>query len=400
MIAEADEVRLVRDGRGELALALGERNRSQVAPVGERQVEHVVHDRGIGPGVERVLQRLEARAAVLAVHGDLAVEPGAPESELRDRAREVRELSRPVLTAAREEPHVAAVDAREHAVAVVLDLVEPLLAGRRRSGKGRELRRDECGQPGRLRAPRARRRGDLRRTLHALRRCYRDVRLAPGARARIARLDQQPVAPGLVPATGAHEPPPAVELLAVEPEREPALRERARCILVGGPRALVPQHDLAGTVLPGGNNPFEVAVLERMVLDLDGEPLLRRVERRPLRHRPATQRTIQLEAEVVVQAGGGVALDEEPGCAPRIAALARPRLRRAREVALGDVPAQPHLPGALRCHGAKPASAGARPRPSGANAARDGARRHDAVGARHCSPCPAACGRDCASTST
>ena len=92
VIAEADEVRLVRDGRGELALALGERNRSQVAPVGERQVEHVVHDRGIGPGVERVLQRLEARAAVLAVHGDLAVEPGAPEPSFASAAREVREL--------------------------------------------------------------------------------------------------------------------------------------------------------------------------------------------------------------------------------------------------------------------------------------------------------------------
>ena len=59
-----------------------------VAPFQERRVEDVVDDLRVGAALERVLQRLEARAPVGPQHHDLAVEPRAVEAELAEpRAR-------------------------------------------------------------------------------------------------------------------------------------------------------------------------------------------------------------------------------------------------------------------------------------------------------------------------
>ena len=52
------------------------------------------------------------------------------------------------------------------------------------------------------------------------------------------------------------------------------------------PVAAIPQHDGAAAVLTLGNDAFEVAVVERMVLDLDGKPTLVGVERGSLGHGP------------------------------------------------------------------------------------------------------------------
>ena len=51
-----------------------------------------------------------------------------------------------------------------------------------------------------------------------------------------------------------------------------------------------------------------------MVLDMDRHALFLRVEARPLGHRPAQQHAVELEPEVVVQAGGPVLLDDEAEC--------------------------------------------------------------------------------------
>ena len=40
------------------------------------------------------------------------------------------------------------------------------------------------------------------------------------------------------------------------------------------PIAAVPQHDRAAAVLVLGNRAFEVAVVERVILDLDGQPTI------------------------------------------------------------------------------------------------------------------------------
>ena len=59
-------------------------------------------------------------------------------------------------------------------------------------------------------------------------------------------------------------------------------------VALGQPEAAIPQHDGAAAILALGDRALEVAVVERMVLDLDGEALVVRIERRALGHRPAT----------------------------------------------------------------------------------------------------------------
>ena len=80
-----------------------------------------------------------------------------------------------------------------------------------------------------------------------------------------------------------------------------------RCRLPG---ALVPQHDRAGAVA-GLDRALEAAVLDRMVLDLDREPLVCRVERGPARDGPGLQHAIQFKPEVEVQPACGVLLHHE-----------------------------------------------------------------------------------------
>ena len=55
------------------------------------------------------------------------------------------------------------------------------------------------------------------------------------------------------------------------------------------PGAPVPDDDVAGAVLLGGDDALEVEVLDRVVLDVDGHPPDGRVEGRALGHGPATR---------------------------------------------------------------------------------------------------------------
>src|SRR5439155_11118855 len=57
--------------------------------------------------------------------------------------------------------------------------------------------------------------------------------------------------------------------------------------------------------------PLEGRVVERMILDMDGQMLLTGLERHALRDGPARERPVVLEAEVVVQAPRIVPLDDE-----------------------------------------------------------------------------------------
>src|SRR5580765_5257470 len=60
-------------------------------------------------------------------------------------------------------------------------------------------------------------------------------------------------------------------------------RLRRLCLgLVGTP---VPDDDIAGPVLALRDDPLEIEILERVVLDVDGHPADGRVERRALRNR-------------------------------------------------------------------------------------------------------------------
>ena len=62
---------------------------------------------------------------------------------------------------------------------------------------------------------------------------------------------------------------------------------------------------------PFGISPSKLAVVERVVLDVHGQVALARLERDALRHGPARERAVALEAEVVVEPPRVVALDDE-----------------------------------------------------------------------------------------
>src|SRR5215207_8726692 len=73
--------------------------------------------------------------------------------------------------------------------------------------------------------------------------------------------------------------------------------------------------DHASRAVAGLDLALEAGVVERVVLDRDGEPLLAWIGRRPLRHRPRLQHAADLEAKVEMPRAGGVLLDHEARCA-------------------------------------------------------------------------------------
>src|SRR5215207_1839512 len=129
--------------------------------------------------------------------------------------------------------------------------------------------------------------------------------------------------------------PLAFQLLAGQVELEMALLVAKRGIEIGRPRALVPDHDGAAAVLAFGDDALEVAIVERMVLGRDGQPLLAGDQARPLRHRPALQHAVELQPEVVMHAPRSMLLDDIG--VTRLRRRLAWRLWRLREVALGVV---------------------------------------------------------------
>jgi hypothetical protein len=104
--------------------------------------------------------------------------------------------------------------------------------------------------------------------------------------------------------------------------------------------ARVPDLDRARAVLALRDLARERRVVERVVLDVDGEMALTRLERDPLRHRPARERTVTLVAEVVVEPARVVALHDEDRLL-RLP-LAAERLRCLLRIALALVIAKAH----------------------------------------------------------
>ena len=145
----------------------------------------------------------------------------------------------------------------------------------------------------------------------------------PSLDRRIVMLvQQQPLLVGV--AVTANEGKAALELFAVELEVEVALLDLLDRVgaLHQLPRAPVPHDHVAAAVLARRDDPFEVEVVERMVLDVHGHTLRVRIECRTLRHCPAHEDSVGLESQVVVQLTGAVALDHESvaersrGCGP------------------------------------------------------------------------------------
>jgi len=174
----------------------------------------------------------------------------------------------------------------------------------------------------------------------------------------VPAMDQQPLRlrrARLRPSIGPDQDEPAANLLPLEPDLQLARAKRCRRVALsrlGRPAAPVPHDDVATTVLSGRDHALEPEVAERMVLDLDGQPPCRRVHARTARHGPRREHTADLEAEVVMEPAGSMAMDDEATAGLRrfatrptrrsAVALAIVGLGRAPKVALGPVRAQAH----------------------------------------------------------
>ena len=78
------------------------------------------------------------------------------------------------------------------------------------------------------------------------------------------------------------------------------------------PGAPIPDDHIPAPVFAARNHPFEVEVLQRVVLHVNCHALHIGVECRPLRHRPAQQDAGCFQTEVVVQPRCAMTLHHEP----------------------------------------------------------------------------------------
>lgn len=109
-----------------------------------------------------------------------------------------------------------------------------------------------------------------------------------------------------------HQRPVAVQLLALQVESEQAFAVgRLRVWIKRHPSAAIPQQHGPGAILALGNDTLELAVLERVVLDMDGKALLSWVEARPSRYRPTLEHAVHLQAKIIMQAPRSVLLHDK-----------------------------------------------------------------------------------------
>src|SRR5215467_11497256 len=389
MLAVPDRPASLADEAGQFRLALGQQQTREIAAVEMQEIEDIIDEAMAVARLERRLQTREAGATVLVLDHDLAVEQRGTRRKVGDGVGNVRKPLGPVQALAGEQLDLAAIEAGLHAVAVEFDLVHPVRAARRCGAEGCERRRQERRQ---ARAARARRLGTLAGVLglprraatwhtgtamrrgrpaldvardtpvrvpyalaalalgdlrnraaahHRQRLLLEDVGITRPARGLVLGLDQQPrhlLFPG--PTVHAHEMPPPVQLVAVEPKLEVTFLQSPLRIAFRMPAAAVPNQHGSAAILALRDGPFERVVLDRMIFHLNRQALLARNEARTAGHRPALHHAVELEPHVVMQPAGGMLLDDElitlgSPCAPA-------RLRGHVEFALLAINLQAH----------------------------------------------------------
>src|SRR5271166_559434 len=154
-----------------------------------------------------------------------------------------------------------------------------------------------------------------------------------GARVAVAFLDQQPLLfRSLASCTaarfaisraipGPHQGPRSAHLVTVELDIQLTVAHGPGWVGSGRINdaigSTIPHDYSACAVVARGNNAFEIAVLERMIFDHDGQPLVLGIKRWSLGHSPRSQHALHLETEVVVESPSGVLLYHETGAAAR-----------------------------------------------------------------------------------
>src|SRR5262249_1557314 len=98
-----------------------------------------------------VTDEIEGGHAVVITGDSFAVDDAGARAQPGERVNDQREAVSEVVARTAVEPHLSAILSGNDAEAVVLDLVQPLAAGRQLIGFGWEMRRDEPGREGTLR---------------------------------------------------------------------------------------------------------------------------------------------------------------------------------------------------------------------------------------------------------
>ncbi len=99
---------------------------AQVLAIGEQHVEHDVAQLCRGAVLERVLQALEIRHALWIERNQFAIEPAGRQVQALQRGDDARHPIGPVVAIAREAAHIGAIDARQQAISVELQFIQPL----------------------------------------------------------------------------------------------------------------------------------------------------------------------------------------------------------------------------------------------------------------------------------
>ena len=139
----------VPEQRAEPLLALDQRPRPEIFAVEVEKIEQEEDERRRVAAVRSELNDVEGSDAVGTDAAEFAVEIGLAHIELDHGLGDRRVLVRPIEPGAGQQFRCAAIDPGVHAVAVVFDFVQPLVAVRRYFDQLGELRRNARRQTGR-----------------------------------------------------------------------------------------------------------------------------------------------------------------------------------------------------------------------------------------------------------
>ena len=341
-------------------LPVRQRQGRQIVPPFLQQVEGEI-DQVLGLSVgDGGLKGGKVRRMVLGQGAQFAVHH--PVGPLGRIGRQFRKAVGPVMAPTGVEPRAPAADGDLDAIAVELDLMHPAGPAGRMVRHLAQLDRLEGGGLGQVRLARLGlgRLGPLSRDGAGggpLGLAFGDLRQAAAAGdggvdlhigvalaghgRLVLLLDQQPVvAFGRLAAIGLqpHQGPAAAQPLAVQDHlQRAALQRRLYVGLLRLPFAAVPQLDGPGAVVAGRNGPLERPIGQGVVLHLHRQSFDRRIARRRLGDGPGLQDPVMFDAEVVMQPGRRMALDQigQPALASGLGLSGR--FGGAGEVALGPI---------------------------------------------------------------